>query len=716
MAPPHRGSPPRGLATPPWEISADTPTSDKPRSDKPTSDKPTSDKPTSDKPTSDKARSDKPKDEKDEKDRPLHLRATVMRLLRSLDATGTDALVIIGLTALSVALTVAGPRLLGHATDIVFRGVIGRSIDSSDRPPSDLVTGMGARAGVGIDYRALAITLLLTLSVYVIAAAALWWQGRMINTIVERSMRRLRGDVVAKIHRLPVGYFETVARGELIGRVTNDIDNVSRTLHQSVSGVLGSTMTIIGVLSMMLVISPMLTLIAVVSIPVSVVVVAVIASRSQRWFTRQWDATGRLTAHVEQTYTAHAAVAAYGRSGEVVEEFDDINHELTDAGYQAQFLSSLILPALTLVGNLVYVAIAVVGGMRVATGSLTLGSVQAFIQYAREFGQPLGDLASTANDIQSGIASAERLFGYLDTTEEVAPAGMLGRMLTFLGRRPAAARAAADHDDEYGLDLIEIPADPDPETVLLGGPVSNGRVVFDRVGFGYDPITPVVSEVSFVAEPGSTVAIVGSTGAGKSTLINLLLRFYDVDHGRITLDGRDIRDLDRGTLRKQMAVVLQDTWLFGASVRDNLAFGRPGATDREIRTAAKMARADHVIEGLPDGYDTILEQDGGQLSVGERQLISVARTFLRQPSVIVLDEATSSVDSRTEALVSDALGSLQRGRTSFVVAHRLSTIQNANLVIMMEKGRIREKGTLDQLLARRGAYYRLHCAHFGTTA
>ena len=594
--------------------------------------------------------------------------------------------------AASVALTVVGPRLLGDATNLVFAGFIGRQfrqlpagttkaqvIEGLERQgqgqQADLLRHIDFAPGQGIDFTALAHLLMWVLLLYLVGAFFSWLQGWIMNGVVARVTFELRRDVEAKIHRLPLAYFDRMPRGELLSRVTNDIDNVQQSLQQTMSQLLQSLLTVVSVLAFMFWTSWVLALIALVTVPLTIVVTQQIAKRSQKQFVAQWRHTGQLNAQIEEAFSGHALVKVFGRHREVEARFAAKNDELFDASFGAQFVSGIIMPAMMFVGNLVYVVIAVVGGLMITSGRLSLGSVQAFIQYSRQFTQPLTQLGSMANLLQSGVASAERVFRLLDADEQV----------------------------------------PDDADAPALGPVT-GRIVFEDVALSYSPETPLITGLDLVAEPGQTVAIVGPTGAGKTTLVNLMMRFYDPDSGRITLDGVDTRRLRRHDLREAMGMVLQDTWLFGGTIRENIAYGRPDATEEEILAAARAAYVDRFVHALPDGYDTVLEDEGANVSAGEKQLLTIARAFLSRPSVLILDEATSSVDTRTEVLVQRAMSALRAGRTAFVIAHRLSTIRDADLILVMEHGDIVEQGTHASLLEAGGAYARLYQAQFAGAA
>ncbi|WFF04226.1 ABC transporter ATP-binding protein [Micromonospora sp. WMMD964] len=607
------------------------------------------------------------------------------RLLGRLRPHRLHLAAIITLAVVSVGFSVAGPKILGHATDIIFNGVIGRQLEPGTSTEqavaaaraggnegfADMLARMDVVPGMGIDFGALSRVLLLALGLYLAASLLSWWQGWLLNGVVQRTVLRLRAEVEEKLNRLPLPYFDRQPRGELLSRVTNDIDNISTSLQQTLSQLLTSLLTVVGVLGVMFWISPLLALVALVAVPLSVLVTQRIAKRSQKQFVAQWTHTGALNGQIEEAYTGHELVKVFGRQREVEAAFHAKNEELFRASFGAQFISGIIMPSMMFIGNLSYVAIAVVGGLRVASGTMSLGDVQAFIQYSRQFTQPLTQLASMANLLQSGVASAERVFAVLDADEQT----------------------------------------PDPvEPTRVADP--HGRVEFEHVSFRYEPDKPLIDDLSLVAEPGHTVAIVGPTGAGKTTLVNLIMRFYELDAGRITLDGVDVTTMRRDDLRGRIGMVLQDTWLFGGTIRDNIAYGRPDATEEEIVAAARATFVDRFVRSLPDGYDTVIDEEGSNVSAGEKQLITIARAFLAEPSLLILDEATSSVDTRTEVLLQRAMAALRSDRTSFVIAHRLSTIRDADLILMMENGRIVEQGTHEQLLAAQGAYHRLYRSQF----
>ncbi|MBB1513143.1 ABC transporter ATP-binding protein [Tessaracoccus sp. MC1679] len=612
-----------------------------------------------------------------------NFKVSVRRLLSHLRPQRAGIILAIAMGVLSVALSVVGPKILGRATDLMLSGIIGgqmpagvtrqqvidAAVAEGNTDFADLLRNLDFIPGEGIDFGAIGGILLWVLGLYVVSFIFSYVQGWVLNGAVQKSIYQMRREVAAKLDRLPLSYYDKQPRGEVLSRVTNDIDNVSQTLQQTLSQLLNSLLMVIGVLIMMFWISPILALVALVSVPIAMVVVSVIGKRSQKLFAQNWKSTGELNAHIEEAFTGHSLVKVFGRQKEVEAEFQVRNQELYKAGFGAQFISGIIMPVMFLVGNLNYVVIAVVGGLWVASGRMNIGDVQAFIQYSRQFTQPLTQVASMANLLQSGVASAERVFELLDSEE--------------MSKEPAGELK-----------------------------VSRGDVVFDHVGFSYKPEQPLIQDLSLTAKPGQTVAIVGPTGAGKTTLVNLIMRFYDLQSGRILIDGVDIASAPRGEVRGNIGMVLQDTWLFGGTIRDNIAYGRPDATEEEIRAAAKATFVDRFVHSLPEGYDTVIDEEGSNVSSGEKQLITIARAFLADPALLILDEATSSVDTRTEVLVQHAMAALRTGRTSFVIAHRLSTIRDADLILVMEEGRIVEQGTHHELLDARGAYYDLYQSQF----
>ncbi len=606
------------------------------------------------------------------------------RMLRQLGPERPKLAAVVALALTSVALTAVAPIILARATDLVFAGVFGRQFQAGltpeeavallradDSATAEMVAAMEHLVpGRGVDLSAVATVLLLALGAYVTSGLLSWLQGYLLNDVVQATVRRLRNEVEAKIHRLPLSYFDRQPRGELLSRVTNDIDNVAQSLSQTMSQSLTSLLTVLGIIAMMLWLSLSLAAVALIGIPLSLAVTAFIMSRSQRYFVEQWRRTGALTTRVEEAFTGHDLIMVFGRRQEVNAAFEQENQGLFAAGFGAQFISGLIMPTMFFIGSVTYLALAVVGGLRVAGGTMSLGTVQALISYAGQLTHPLSQLASMMNLLQSGVASAERVFELLDAEEET-----------------------------------EDPASPVEAN-------RRGRVAFEGVSFSYVPDQPLIEDLSLVAEPGQTVAIVGPTGAGKTTLVNLIMRFYELQAGRITLDGVDVATMPRGQLRGQVGMVLQDTWLFEGSIRDNVAYGRPDATAEEIQLAAEAAFVDRFVGHLPERYDTVVTEDGGNLSAGERQLITIARAFVANPALLILDEATSSVDTRTELLLQQAMAALRADRTSFVIAHRLSTIRDADLILMMQEGRIVERGTHDDLLATGGAYADLYQTQF----
>jgi ATP-binding cassette subfamily B multidrug efflux pump len=580
---------------------------------------------------------------------------------------------------------VVGPKILGHATNIIFEGVVSKPIPAGvtkaqaiaglrakgqDRV-ADLLSGMTLHPGQGVDFTALARTLLLLVGVYALSALFAWLQAYLMAGVAQRTIYRLRRQADEKLARLPLKYFDDHPRGDVLSRMTNDIDNISQSLQQSLTQIITSTLTIVGVLIMMFTISWLLALISLLVVPVSVVITMVIAKRSQKQFAAQWETTGDLNGHVEEMFTGHNVVKVFGRQQAAIKTFDEQNESLYQASFKAQFISGIIMPVMNFVMNLNYVAIAVIGGLMMASGRISLGGVTAFFQYSRQFTMPITQVAGIMNVLQSTAASAERVFELLDEPEE----------------EPDAAECVVFEQ-------------------------TRGRIMLEDVSFRYVPDTPLITDLTLDVRPGETVAIVGPTGAGKTTLVNLLLRFYDIDQGRILVDGVDTRHISRSDLRRLFGMVLQDAWLFSGTIRDNIAYGREGASEDEIRAAARAARVDHFVRALPDGYDTVLDDDATNVSAGEKQLLTIARAFLADPDVLILDEATSSVDTRTEVLIQEAMATLMKDRTSFVIAHRLSTIRGADIILVMDKGAIIEQGSHEELMAAGGFYYDLYASQF----
>ena len=614
-------------------------------------------------------------------------KTSLNRLLRELGPERKTLSLVLSLITVSVVTGSFGPKILGRATNAIFYGFLGRHLPSN-LTKAQAIAGLRANGqgnladmlnkssvvpGTGIDFSHVAKILLLAIGVYVIASVLMWIQAYLMAGVTQRSVFRLRRLAEEKIGRLPLSYFDTQSRGDLLSRVTNDIDNIANSLQQGLSQILNSLLTIVSVLVMMVWISWELALVSLIAIPISIFLSVRIAKRSQREFVAQWDWTGKLNGHVDEMHTGHSLVKVFGRRKSAIDDFGKLNSELRDSSFRAQFISSIIQPTTQLVSNLIYVGIAVLGGYRVATGSMSLGDVQAFIQYSRQFAMPLAQIAGLMNSVQSGVASAERLFEFLDAIEQ------------------------------------------EPETK---DPVSIGRAVgevrFENVYFSYSPKQSLIEGLNLTVKPGETIAIVGPTGAGKTTLVNLIMRFYEVNSGSITLDGVDIRTLTRDDLRRQFGMVLQDTWLFDGTMWENIAFGSQDPTHESVESAAKAANIDHFMRSLADGYESMVSDDNSTVSNGERQLITIARAFIADPAILILDEATSSVDTRTEVMVQLAMKKLRVGRTSFVIAHRLSTIRDADTILVMDKGKIIEHGRHEELMASKGFYFELYASQFAS--
>jgi len=619
-------------------------------------------------------------------ERSKDVRGTLRRLVARLrpERAWLAAAGLLGVT--SVGFMVAGPKILGNATNVLFDGIVGKQLPAGMTQAqaiallrahgqgqlASMLAGMTVTPGVGVDITRLGQILGLAALVYLLGAAFNFGQGYIMAGVTQRAMYGLRREVEDKLARLPLRYFDSHPHGDILSRVTNDIDNLTTTIQQGLSQLLTSVLTIAGVLGMMFWISPLLAAVCVIVVPLALVITFVIARRSQVQFAAQWDETGTLNGLVEETHTGHTLVQVFGRRQAVIDQFGGQNRRMYEASFRAQFLSGIIQPFIQVLSNLNYVVIAVMGGYWVASGRISLGDVIAFMQYSRQFTMPITQIAAQMNMLQSGLASAERVFEFLDAAEEPA-----NRAAAVNGRTPMT-----------------------------------GRVTLEHVCFRYEPDKPLIEDFSLDALPGQTVAIVGHTGAGKTTVVNLLMRFYEIGSGRITLDGTDYRDLTRDQVRRCFGMVLQDTWLFAGSIRENIRYGRQDATDEEIVDAARAARADYFIRTLPDGYDTLLDEEASNISSGQRQLLTIARAFLADPPILILDEATSNVDTRTEVLIQDAMAKLRQGRTSFVIAHRLSTIRNADTIVVMEDGQIVEQGDHDDLLRSHGAYYSLYTSQF----
>lgn len=618
-----------------------------------------------------------------------HFWPSAKRLVGLLSPYKAAMTLVFAMIGVYVVLSVIAPRVLGRAMDVIFAGLIGKNIpagtpadvliqqlrDTGQDTQADMLSRIDFVPGQGIDFTQLSRYILIVLSMYFVASIFMWLSGWLLNRLVMRVVYKLRKDVEDKINALPLNYFDTRQRGDILSRVTNDVDNIQQALQQAMSQLVQSALSVIGIVIMMFVVSWQLALIALVALPLSAAAAGIIGSRAQKLFTAQWKNTGALNGQIEESFSGHDLMKVFGREDDMVDRFTSRNEELYKASFGAQFVSGMIMPVMNFVSYLSYVGIAVVGGLRVASGAMSLGDATAFIQYSREFTQPLAQMAGLANMLQSGVASAERTFELLDAEEQ------------------------------------------DPEDAQRQLPArTDGHVSFEDVSFSYTPDKPLIENLSFDADPGHTVAIVGPTGAGKTTLVNLVMRFYELNSGRILLDNVDITQLSRADLRSKVGMVLQDAWLFGGTIMENIRYGRLDATDEEVIEAAKATFVDRFVRALPDGYDTVIDEEGTNVSAGEKQLITIARAFVANPSLLILDEATSSVDTRTELLVQQAMAALRSDRTSFVIAHRLSTIRDAHTILVMEAGEIVEQGNHEQLLARQGAYYRLYQSQFSGPA
>ncbi|KRE50528.1 multidrug ABC transporter ATP-binding protein [Arthrobacter sp. Soil736] len=614
-----------------------------------------------------------------------HFWPSAKRLMGLLKPEAVGIYIVVAMVIVSVVLNVIAPKVLGQAMDVIFGGVVGKQLPAGVSKVqfveglraqgqdnfADMVSRMELVPGTGIDFQKLTVLISAVLLMYFVANIFLWLQGYVLNRIVMKVIRQLRDDTEKKLNRLPLNYFDTRQRGDVLSRVTNDVDNVQQALQQAFAQLISSLLTVIGIVIMMFIVSWQLALIALIALPLSGVAAGMIGARSQKLFAAQWKNTGELNGQIEESFSGHDLVRVFGRDADMLERFEERNEALYKASFGAQFVSGVIFPVMQFVSYVSYVGIAVVGGLRVASGTMSLGDATAFIQYSREFTQPLGQMAGMANMLQSGVASAERVFEFLDADEQ------------------------------------------DPETATEHLPAkTDGHVEFRNVTFSYTEDRPLIEHLSFTAEPGHTVAIVGPTGAGKTTLVNLVMRFYELNSGSITLDGVDVTQLSRAELRSKVGMVLQDAWLFGGSIYDNISYGKLDATEDQIMAAAKATFVDRFVRALPDGYDTVIDEEGNNVSAGEKQLITIARAFVANPSLLILDEATSSVDTRTELLVQKAMAALRTDRTSFVIAHRLSTIRDADTILVMENGKIVEQGNHQALLAAEGAYYRLYMSQF----
>ncbi len=591
-------------------------------------------------------------------EKPKNARSTLMRLLSYFRPHWLKLLVVFLAAVLSTIFTIWSPKILGHITTDLFDGIIQK---------------LHHVPGGGVDFTRIMQLLLLLGGVYVLSSLFGYLQQFVMAGVAQRTVYTLRLQVMDKMTRLPVSYFDSHPHGEILSRFVNDFDNISSTLQQSLTQAITSVVTFLGVIVMMLSISWIMTVVIALTLPLSFVVTRTIAKQAQAHFLRRQQRLGEINGHIEEMYTGHSIVKAFGREEYSLSTFNEINERLYESSWKAQFVTGIIMPLMGFIGNIGYVLVSVIGGVLVIRGSIQIGDIQAFIQYARQFSQPITQMASISNNIQSALASAERVFELLDATEE-AP------------------------DQASPLQL------PSPK----------GDVTFDHVSFGYTPEKPLITDMNIDVKSGETVAIVGPTGAGKTTLVNLLMRFYDVDQGQITVDGYNISRFTRKDLRHLFGMVLQDTWLFNGTVAENIGYGRTGASPAEIVDAAKAAFADHFIRTLPEGYDTVLNEEASNISQGQRQLLTIARAILADPPMLILDEATSSVDTRTEIHIQNAMQNLMKGRTSFVIAHRLSTIREASIILVMNHGRVVEQGTHESLLAAGGFYAELYESQFTT--
>lgn len=618
-------------------------------------------------------------------EKPKNFFKSFRRLLGFLKPQMFFLIIVIIFAILGTTFMVLAPRIMGNATNVLFEGIVSKNmpegmtknqvIDMLKMTDQDqiaeMVGPMNITPGQGVDFNKLLTILIVLLALYAMSALFNWLQQYIMAGVSQKTVYNLRKEVDTKLSKLPLNYFDSHSHGDILSRVTNDIDNIGNTLQQTLTQIITSFVTIIGVVIMMFTISSLLSAIALTVIPLALISTMFIAKKSQKQFQIQWNSTGKLNGRVEETYAGHNIVKAFNHQEKEKFEFDKENERLYDSSFKAQFISGIIRPVIAFLNNINYVAISVIGGLRVANGMLTLGDVQAFIQYSRQFTQPMVQISSIINILQSTTASAERVFEFLDEEDEI----------------------------------------PNPQTPEIIMDVK-GHVEFDHVYFSYNPNEPLIEDLNLEVKPGENVAIVGPTGAGKTTLVNLLMRFYEINSGKILVDGVDTRNMKRSDLRKMFGMVLQDTWIFGGTIKENIAYGKDNAKNEEIISAAKAAYVDHFVRTLPNGYDTVIDEDATNLSQGQRQLITIARAFLKDPNILILDEATSSVDTRTEVLIQQAMAELMKNRTSFVIAHRLSTIRNADIILVMNHGKIVEQGNHKELMKKQGFYYNLYMSQF----